>query len=236
LKASKIIVALDVDDIKEVKKWVELLSPYIEIFKIGPRLFIPYGKRVINLIKEYGCGVFLDLKLHDIPTQVAKSVEKIAKLGVKMFTIHALGGREMIKESRKVLDDISPEKRPLMLAVTILTSLDKNSLHFLNFKNKINILVFKLAKLAIEEGCDGVVCSVKELGYLKKKIKKNFIAVVPGIRLGDKREDQKRTGTPEEAFRKGADYIVMGRSILNAPDPIKVLKEIKKYEGLCPDR
>ena len=224
--SERIILALDVEDWKEAKYFLDILSPYVKIFKIGPRLFIPYAQRIVNLIQSYNCDVFLDLKLHDIPTQVGYSVREIAKMGIKMFTVHSLGGIAMIKEARRVLDSFKPSKRPLMLGVTVLTSLDGKDLQFLGFKNKINSIVFKLTKLALSAGADGVICSVKDLKFLRAKIKQDFITVVPGLKLGVSQDDQKRTGSPEEAFSKGADYIVLGRAILKAVQPVKVLREV----------
>ena len=114
-----------------------------------------------------------------------------------------------------------------MLAVTLLTSLSEKDLHLLGFKNTINIIVFKLAELALSSGADGIVCSVKDIGDLKSKIKDKFISVIPGISLTSQSRDQKRIGTPSDAFRNGADYIVIGRSSINAEDPLKALKEVK---------
>ena len=222
----RIIVALDVDTIDEAEKYIKRLSPIVRIFKIGPRLFVPYGPRIIELVSRNGCEVFLDLKLHDIPTQVAETVKKICNLEVKMVTVHALGGKRMISEVRKVLDKYPKDKRPLILAVTILTSIEEKDLHFLGFKDKINISVYKLAELVLNSGADGVVCSVKELEYLRSKIKRNFIAVTPGIRFTKNiRDDQRRIATPDEAWAAGADYIVIGRPILNARNPEKIVKE-----------
>ncbi len=225
-KREKIIVALDVDSMDEVRHYLDMLAPYVKTFKIGPRLFIPYGKEIIDLVKSYGLDIFLDLKLHDIPTQVAESVKKIGDLGVKMFTVHAFGGKVMIEKSRKALDSFGKNERPLMLAVTLLTSIDENDLLFLGFKNKINIIVYKLAELALTSGADGVVSSVAEVMKLKKEINQNFLSVVPGIKIGVGNEDQKRSGSPQEAFENGADYIVVGRSILNADNPVEIIKEV----------
>ncbi|MDP8233788.1 MAG: orotidine-5'-phosphate decarboxylase [Candidatus Saelkia tenebricola] len=226
-RSNNIIVALDVAKWKDVKFFLDIFSPHVKTFKIGPRLFIPYGKKIIRLIKSYNCDVFLDLKLHDIPTQVANSVKEIADLGVSMFTVHALGGESMIRKAREVLDTFPVKERSCMLAVTVLTSISEKDLHFLGFKNKINIIVFKLANLALTSGADGIVCSVKDVQNLKEKVNKDFVAVVPGISLTEMHEDQKRCGSPKEAFDNGADYIVVGRSILEAQDPLKVLKEVK---------
>ncbi|MDP8253174.1 MAG: orotidine-5'-phosphate decarboxylase [Candidatus Kaelpia aquatica] len=225
-KREKIIIALDVDSINDMRCYLDMLAPYVKTFKIGPRLFIPYGREAVDLIKSYGSDVFLDLKLHDIPTQVVESVKKIGDLGIKMFTVHAFGGKAMIENSRKALDSFDEKERPLMLAVTLLTSIDENDLHFLGFKNKINSIVYKLAELALTSGADGVVSSVAEVSKLKEGISQSFISVVPGIKIGAANRDQKRSGSPQEAFDNGADYIVIGRSILNADNPVKVVKEV----------
>jgi orotidine-5'-phosphate decarboxylase len=221
----KIILALDVENLKDVKYYLKLLSGYINIFKIGPRLFIPYGKEVIKMIKDYGAKVFLDLKLHDIPTQIEKAVRGISELGIDFFTIHALGGEEMIRMA--VSSAKKSRKKPKVIAVTILTSLDRNDLHYFSIENKINKLVFKLTKLALNCGVDGVVSSVAECKYLREKLGKNFLIITPGIRLGKKSyPDQKRTATAREAFNAGADYIVIGRALLKARDPVRKLEKI----------
>lgn len=223
----KIILALDVEDIEEARYFIKLFSPYIKVFKIGPRLFIPYGKRIIDLVKSYKCEVFLDLKLHDIPSQVSASVEKIAQLGVKFLTIHSLGGKEMISSAVKSARKFKPS--PKVLAVTILTSLAKNDLHYLNIKNKINKLVFKLTKLALENGVEGVVASVEDCKMLREKLGEGFLIVTPGVKF-DKRayQDQKRTATVRQAFIAGADYVVVGRALLKAKNPLKKLKEVTR--------
>lgn len=227
IKTENIIVALDVESLAEARFYLDALSSEIKIFKVGSRLFVPYGREVVDLIKSYGCEVFLDLKFHDIPTQVSKTVEKIKDLGVKMFTVHSLGGKNMIEEARNTLDSFKAEQRPIMLAVTVLTSLNENDLLFLGFKNKINITVFKLAELALMSGASGLVCSVEEVAELKSKIARDFIAVVPGISMGEKNKDQSRVGSVKEAFERGADYIVIGRSILQAKDPLGlIMKEV----------
>ncbi len=225
-KSKRLILALDVENLYDVERILDIMHPHVDIFKIGPRLFIPYGKKIVNLIKKYNSDIFLDLKLYDIPTQVASSVKRIADIGVRMFTVHTLGGEKMLEEAKIVLNSYAACERPLMLAVTILTSLSEKDLHFLNFRNRINIIVFKLAKLALSSGADGIVCSVKDVKRLKENIKKDFIAVVPGIRTKSLHSDQQRHGTAQEAFKNGADYIVVGRSIIDAKDPLKAIKEV----------
>jgi orotidine-5'-phosphate decarboxylase len=216
----KIIIALDVNTLKEEERLLDILSPYVKIFKIGMELFYSCGPKSVELVKKYDRDIFLDLKFHDIPNTVKSSSIISARLGVFMFNVHASGGTDMMKASLEGAEEESERlgiDRPRILAVTILTSLPATPEE-----------VMKLAELAKESGLDGVVASPQEASKIRKKIGKDFLIVTPGIRPeGSEVQDQKRTATPEEAFRAGADYIVIGRPVTKAKDPVKAIKDIE---------
>ncbi len=216
---AKIILALDVDSFSKAKYFVNKLYPKIKIFKVGIQLFTLCGPKIVEFIHKKGAGIFLDLKFFDIPNAVACAVRSAAHLRVKMLTLHISGGEKMLKaavESVKKQAHRLKIKPPLLIGVTVLTS-----------KETKEGEVLKLARLGINCGLDGVVCSVKEAVLLRRQIKKGFFIVTPGIRLNKiSQDDQKRTATPGEAIKAGADFIVIGRPILEAKDPLKVVKEL----------
>lgn len=220
MEKEKIIVALDVHSIKEAERLVNALSPHIKIFKVGMELFYSCGPKSIELIKKYDREVFLDLKFLDIPNTVENAARVAARLGVFMFNVHAQGGSEMIKaaiEGAQEESDRLGVDRPRILGVTVLTSIACAQSQ-----------VLSLAKLAKETGLDGVVASPQEVELIRKETGKNFLIVTPGVRPeGSDKQDQKRIATPEEAFRAGADYIVIGRPVTRAKDPVKVIESIK---------
>lgn len=226
----KVIVALDVDGIEDVKKFVDLLSE-IEIFKIGPRLFLKYGAEVIDFLQRKDKKVFLDLKFHDIPNTVYHSVKEATKLGVSMMTIHTLGGKEMIKSAVKGAEEESLRlgiERPKIMGVTILTSMDDENAKEVGFGYKIEEMVKKLALLSFESGADGVIASPREIKVIRETVGENFLIATPGIRFEEGKDDQKRTLSPSEAFSFGANYIIIGRPILNQPQ--KVVEELLKIK------
>jgi len=223
---NRIILALDVDGEKEAQKLVFDLKEWVGFFKIGMKLFFRYGPEIVNLVKGMGGKVFLDAKLHDIPTVVEATVRTIGRMDVSMLTIHTLGGMEMMRRSVQAVKEENPQTR--ILGVTLLTSLDEKSLRGeLGIKVNPQEEVLFLAQRAKEAGLDGVVCSGKEVKLLRKSLGPSFLLVVPGIRMGKvKGDEQKRVLTPEEAICRGADYLVIGRPILQAPDPVKAVREI----------
>jgi orotidine-5'-phosphate decarboxylase len=216
---AQIILALDVDDIKKAEQAVDKLYPTIKIFKVGIHLFTAYGPEIIGLIRKKGAEVFLDLKFFDIPNTVAGAVRSAVKLEAKMLTLHILGDEEMIKAAVKAAKDEAAElkvKPPLLIGVTVLTSKDTKSSD-----------VLTLAKIGIEAGLDGVVCSAREAALLRKEIKQEFLIVTPGIRpQGVSSDDQKRTATVEEAIEAGSNFLVIGRPILGAKDPLTAAEEL----------
>ncbi len=215
----KIILALDVDSLDRAEYFVNKLYPSIRIFKVGLKLFTACGPKVIQQLHKKGAEVFLDLKLLDIPNTVAGAVRQAVRLKVKMLSLHISGGKDMLKAAVKAARDESRLlgiKRPLLIGVTVLTSQKANA-----------NAVLKLTRLGLACGLDGVVCSVGEVAFLKKKIKAKFLTVTPGIRSNkSSSDDQKRIATPQEAFRGGSDFLVIGRSILEAKNPEEVVKEM----------
>lgn len=205
----KIILALDIYDFQKAENFVKETSPYIDVYKVGYILFINAGKKIIKMIKDNGKEIFLDLKFHDIPTTVKHSVELAKELGVFSLTTHSTGGEEMLKAAASV------ENRPKIWAVTVLTS-----------QTTMPKEVVRRAKLAKACGIDGVISSPLEISLIKKECGKEFNVVTPGIRLAKANDDQKRVATPEAAIKEGADFIVIGRAILEAENPIEVAKNI----------
>ncbi|MCM8795377.1 MAG: orotidine-5'-phosphate decarboxylase [Candidatus Omnitrophica bacterium] len=215
----QIILALDVDTFAQARDFVKKLYPEIKIFKVGIQLFTACGPKVIKFIQDKGAEVFLDLKFFDIPNTVANAIRQAVRYKVKMLSLHILGDKEMLKKAVCTAKEESKRlkvRRPLLIGVTVLTS-----------KPASPGGVLALAKRGLDCGLDGVVCSAKELPFLRKAIKKKFIVVTPGIRpKSAKPDDQKRTLTAKEAREAGSDFLVVGRPILEAVDPIKALKEL----------
>jgi orotidine-5'-phosphate decarboxylase len=206
---NKTILALDVFDFKAAEKLVKDLSPYIDIFKVGPILFLQSGKEIIKMINDNGKKIFLDLKFHDIPATVQRAVQSARDLGVYSLTIHSCGGEEMLKLAASV------ENRPKIWAVTVLTSQITTSQE-----------VVERAKLAKECGVDGVISSPLEIENIKLNCGNEFEVVTPGIRPVKVQDDQKRVATPEFAVKAGANFIVVGRPIIQAENPVEVAKNI----------
>lgn len=233
----RLIVALDVEDINQAEKLVDELKDYCSIFKVGAQLFTSQGPDVIRMIQDKVGKVFLDLKYHDIPNTVAKAAEAAAKLGIYMFTVHTWGGREMMERVAQQVITTSLEcsqPRPLVLGVTILTSIDQKTLREeLLHQTSLKSQVKNLARLAKITGLDGVISSPDEIGDIRDTCGKHFYIVTPGIRpKGVSLDDQRRANTPSWAIYHGADYLVVGRPITQAPDPKWVAKEIiKEIEG-----
>lgn len=240
MKADKrLIVALDVDKKEKALHLVDALKPEVALFKVGLELFSSCGPDIVETIKKRGCGIFLDLKFHDIPNTVGRAAAAVTGLGAFMFNVHALGGFEMMqrasKDTRHKADALGIPK-PKILAVTVLTSMDVDAIKRIGIDGNMESQVLRLAKLAHEAGLDGVVASPKEASAIRKELGKDFIIVTPGIRPSgasapDAADDQKRIATPLGALTAGASYIVVGRPITEAEDPLEaargILKEIK---------
>jgi len=226
----KIIFALDVEHFTEAQHWVTLLKDQVGMFKVGKQLFTHSGPKVIDMIRKKGQKVFLDLKFHDIPNTVAKAGEEATKLEVAMFNLHALGGFEMMKKTMEASRAMAKElgiPKPLILAVTILTSMDENGMQEVGIQGPILEEVGRLAFLSMKAGMDGVVASPQEIGVIRKRCGEKFLIVTPGIRLpSEKKDDQKRTLSPKEAISAGANYLVIGRPIKEAKDPLEAVQRI----------
>ncbi len=227
--AEKIIIALDTNNKNQALNLIKKLKN-VRTFKIGLELFISEGPLMIQEIHKLGKRVFLDLKLHDIPNTVSGAVRSALKHEIKMMTLHASGGREMMKkavEEAKELSEKTGVQKPFLLAVTVLTSLKNQELRQIGIKTSTNDQVLSLAHLAKDAGMDGLVCSPKETKMVKKEIGSDFLIINPGIRpLWAPRNDQKRVTTPSQAIENGADFLVIGRPVTQAPDPSEAFFKI----------
>ena len=194
--------------------------------KIGSQLFTSSGPQIIKELNSLGFDVFLDLKFHDIPNTVYEAVKSAADLGIWMVNVHASGGRAMLEASKKALEGF--DRPPLLIAVTVLTSLSEDSINEIGIKD-LSKQVLRLAELANECDLNGVVCASTDVKAIKNRFGKDFITVTPGIRPNDSKvNDQNRTSTPSEAVKNGSDYLVIGRPITESEDPTKALKKIIK--------
>ena len=222
----RIIVALDYPDKASAMHFVSTVSPDLCRLKVGKGMFTSCGPDFVRELIALGFTVFLDLKFHDIPNTVFDACTAAAKLGVWMLNVHISGGLEMMRAARRAIDAFPVKNRPLLIGVTILTSMDQDDLTSLGIDDSIEDTVLKLATIAKTAGLDGVVCSAQEATTLRKNLGDDFLLVTPGIRLAsDNSNDQKRVMTPETALAAGADYLVMGRSITEAISPQEILKK-----------
>jgi orotidine-5'-phosphate decarboxylase len=219
----RLIFALDVDSFEEAARWVGELREKVGVFKVGKQLFTRCGPQVVQMVREQGGEVFLDLKYHDIPNTVAMAGLEACRLGVRIFNVHALGGREMMAATVAAVDRHFPRGsagRPLLLAVTILTSATAETLREVGIDRPVAEMVPRLARLAKDAGMDGVVASPLEIGLIRQACGDDFLIVTPGVRPAEASlDDQKRVTTPAQAIAAGADYLVIGRPISAAPDP-----------------
>jgi orotidine-5'-phosphate decarboxylase len=226
---SKIIVALDYADAASAQALVARLDPALCKLKVGKELFTAAGPAFVESLVKQRYDVFLDLKFHDIPNTVAKACQAAANLGVWMVNVHASGGLPMMQAAREGLDKAYGAKAPLLIAVTVLTSMDEVTLHSLGIQRSLSDHVLALASLAQQAGLQGVVCSAQEASMLKQALGPSFRLVTPGIRPADaSQDDQTRIVTPKEAMALGSHYLVIGRPITQAPDPIVALNTIIK--------
>ena len=227
-KGPRVIVALDFPDGQRAREFVNRLQPGSCRLKVGKELFTREGPDLVRDFVRQGHDVFLDLKYHDIPNTVARACEAAAALGVWMLNVHASGGSKMMSAARAALEGLGPQ-RPLLIAVTVLTSMDSEDLEELGIKTSPEEQVRRLAGLAKASGLDGVVCSPREAALLRAELGDGFKLVTPGIRpKGAALDDQTRVLTPADAIRQGSDYLVMGRPITQAADPVAVLADINR--------
>lgn len=222
---SKVIIALDFSERQQVLDLVSRLDPQECRLKVGKELFTSYGPQIVRDLQALGFEIFLDLKFHDIPNTVYKAIRAAADLGVWMVNVHASGGRTMLTQAQQAIND--SQNKPLLIAVTILTSLSASEVAEIGYGQDVANQVKHLARLSYECGLDGVVCSAQEANIIKSVTAPEFLTVTPGIRLADAtKDDQTRVMTPEAAVANGADYLVIGRPITQADNPLAVLQEI----------
>jgi orotidine-5'-phosphate decarboxylase len=228
----RLIVALDVPSAAAAQKIVAAVGDSASIFKVGMQLYTAEGPQVVHDLAASGRKVFLDLKFHDIPNTVASAVKEAAFLNVHMLTVHGSGGSKMLRAAEEAASAISSDG-PIVLAVTVLTSMDQNDLNAVGVGGKVTDQVVRLARIAIQSGCGGVVASVQETALLRKELGGNFAIVTPGIRpMGAAVGDQARIATPAEAIAAGSTHIVVGRPITGANDPGRAAREvIAEIEG-----
>ena len=227
----KLIVALDVENANQALKLFDSLRDSVGMFKIGMQLFTAAGPDIVRQIVSRSGKVFLDLKYHDIPNTVATAAIEATRLGVTLFNIHAFGGGEMIKRTTDAVAEVAAREslaKPKVLAVTVLTSIDQETLNQIGIDDEPKAIVSRMAKLARDAGVDGVVASAQEIKIVRESIAQpDFLIVTPGIRSAtDAAHDQRRTLTAAEAIRAGADYLVIGRPILRAADPVCAAQDL----------
>lgn len=235
-----LIVALDVATPERALELVQTLGPHVALFKVGLELYTAAGPSIVRNIIETGAHVFLDLKLHDIPNTAGRAAVQAARLGCTMMTLHALGGERMMAQARQMVHEQCEQQScaaPKLLAVTVLTSLDQAELNATGIHRPLKEMVTRLAMAAKNAGLDGVVASPRELPLLKRDDLRGLLVVTPGIRPASSiqptfRDDQARTMAAAEALQQGADYIVVGRPITQASDPLastlSLLEEIRR--------
>jgi len=228
--ADRLFVALDVRTAEQALELVDTLRPFTRRFKVGSQLFTATGPDLVRKLVASDLDVFLDLKFHDIPTTVAAAATEATRLGVFMFNMHIAGGREMIVRAVDAVSDTAAKtgtRRPLVLGVTVLTSMDKSTLEETGVSRRVEEQVLSLAKMGAEAGLSGVVTSPREARLIKTSISQSFVIVTPGIRPSDSsNNDQKRIMTPRAAIDAGVDYLVVGRPITAAEQPITAVQRI----------
>jgi orotidine-5'-phosphate decarboxylase len=226
----KIIVAMDFADSSAALQMADRLSPALCRLKVGKELFTAAGPQLVEQLMRNGFEIFLDLKFHDIPNTVAQACKSAAALGVWMVNVHALGGRRMMEAAHEALASVS--RPPKLIAVTVLTSMGQEDLVDLGINDTPAQMVLRLAQLARNSGVEGVVCSAQEAALLRRECGENFCLVTPGIRPAQSSmDDQMRVMTPQAALENGASYLVIGRPITRAADPLQVLQEISQQIG-----
>src|ERR1041384_3038188 len=227
----KLIIALDVESASEAREWFNRLRGRVGMFKVGSQLFTAAGPAIVREIVAAGGRVFLVLKFHDIPNTVAAACREAVRLGVTLCNVHAAGGSEMLRRAAEAGAETATREglpRPKLLAVTVLTSTDAEMLAEIGVSESLEAQVTRLARLANNCGLDGVVASPHEIAPVRAAVeRRDFLIVTPGVRpRGVGHDDQKRVLTPAEAVRAGADYLVIGRAILNASDPLRAIEAI----------
>ena len=230
----RMILALDVEDLHEAQDLVDEFKEHVGMFKVGKQLFTQCGPTIVEFIKSRGAGVFLDLKYHDIPNTVSKAGVEASKLHVDMFNVHAAGGFAMMEQTVKAVSEAAAKlaiDRPKIIAVTVLTSIDDEELKRMGIAMSAKDLTGRLALLTKEAGLDGVVASGQEIELIRELCGDDFLIVTPGVRITDRKDDQKRTISPGEAIRRGATYVVLGRTVLSTEQPKAALRMVEEQIG-----
>ena len=223
----KLIVALDVDSFDKAVNLIEILDGDVDIFKVGIAPFTDYGQKILDFLSEKGKKVFLDLKFHDIPNTVRNATKVACKKNVFMMNFHCMGGPAMLEAASVAVKEIQIENKPILLGVTVLTSMTQEDLTNIGIAEEVEVKVLAFAEMAKASGMDGVVASAKEAKRIKEKVGKEFIVVTPGVRPEwASKGDQKRVLTPKAALEAGADYLVVGRPIIQAEDPQQAARKI----------
>jgi orotidine-5'-phosphate decarboxylase len=231
----RLIVALDVSSAAQARQIVQSIGEAATSYKVGKQLFTAEGPQVVRDLVSSGRKVFLDLKFHDIPNTVAEAVKSAAELQVSMLTVHASGGSKMLKAAAEAAAQSAA--RPMILAVTVLTSLADADLHEIGVAANVLTQVLRLGSLARLAGCGGLVASAHETRELRRELGEGFAIVTPGVRpTGSAAGDQVRVLTPKEAITAGATYLVVGRPILEATDPVKAAQQIVAEIGSAPEK
>lgn len=225
MSLSPVIVALDFSNLERARQLVKSLSPELCRLKVGKQMFTAFGPAWVEELVTKGYDVFLDLKYHDIPNTVAKACEAACNLGVWMLNVHASGGLAMMQAAKQTVDSCGKDK-PLLIAVTLLTSLQVEDLTAFGISLTTEQLVTQLAMLTKQGGLDGVVCSAQEAAHLRQTCGTDFCLVTPGIRLASSDDDQKRVVTPADAMNDGSDYLVIGRPVTQSDNPVATLRHI----------
>jgi orotidine-5'-phosphate decarboxylase len=234
--AQRLIVALDVESLAQAEALMDRLDGLVTRYKIGSQLFTAAGPAAVEAVRKRGAEVFLDLKFHDIPNTVAGAAREATRAGVFMFNVHASGGRAMMRAAAEAAKATAGElrvRRPLVIAVTVLTSLDRATLHGeLGVASSVEGHVLRLCDLARDAGLDGNVASPQEISLIRNALGRDWVIVTPGVRpAGAARDDQSRVATPGAAARAGAHYLVVGRPITAAPEPARAAEAILAEMG-----
>jgi len=231
-----IIVAIDVDERESLLRLARILQGKVDTVKIGLEAYTHMGPGILDELADMGFRIFADLKLHDIPNTVSGAVKGLVKRGADMLTVHVSGGREMLKAALEAAEseaEATGVATPLVLGVTVLTSLDDTSMTEIGWSGSAAAAVLSMAKLGMECGLHGFVASPREITEIRACVGKDAVLVTPGIRLqGAESQDQVRTASPAEAMHAGADYLVVGRPVITHADPEEALREIRKAAGL----
>ena len=220
-----IIIALDFESLESAKQLADQLNPKLCRLKIGKEMFTKYGPKAVEVFQNKGFEIFLDLKFHDIPNTVAKAIKAACGLGVWMVNVHAMGGKAMLEAAKEAI--ISSSHQPILLGVTVLTSMQDKDLKQINVTCSTEEEVLVLATLCKDSGLDGVVCSALEANILRRNFGQDFMLVTPGIRLLEQNlDDQKRIVTPKQALQSGSSFLVIGRPVTQAKEPTKIIEGV----------